>query len=177
MANGAPYAVDDRSVTRPGTPVAIVVLANDGDLDGAIDAGSVSIITDPAQGETSVAADGVVTYTPTAEALGSDLFRYRVCDNGQPILCATATVTIDIVADAGNATYAFDDVVWGRNDRPIQGNVLANDVDPEGDEQTVDPAPTVEPGHGQVTLGADGAFSYDADAGYVGTDQFTYTSL
>lgn len=50
--------------------------------------------------------------------------------------------------------------------------VLENDTDPEGDPLTA--VLVGSPAHGAVDLQADGSFTYTPDAGYVGTDSFTY---
>ena len=174
MANAAPYAADDRAITRPETPITIVVLANDGDLDGTVNPGAVAIVEGPDQGTAAVNADGTIIYTPAngvSEAAG---FVYRACDNGAPVLCTTATVTVEIVAAGPNTTYAFHDTAWGRSEQKIRGNVLANDLDPEGDGQRVDLNSTLLPNHGQLSLAVDGSFAYTSKAGYIGLDQFTY---
>lgn len=174
MANSSPYAVDDRAVTYGDTPVNIVVLANDGDLDGSLNPATVSIVAEAEQGTTTITPDGRIRYTPAVGNTDPAIFQYRICDNGDPILCATAYVTVEIVNPGDNTTYAFDDTVWGRAAEPIPGNVLENDLDMEGDTQSVNTTPSLEPNHGTLTLNADGSFTYNADAGYVGTDQFTY---
>ena len=57
----------------------------------------------------------------------------------------------------------------------INGNVLDNDTDPEGDTQMVDAAsPLSGPSNGTVTMNPDGTFTYTPNAGYIGTDQFVY---
>ncbi|WP_340537323.1 LamG-like jellyroll fold domain-containing protein [Nocardioides sp. GXZ039] len=50
--------------------------------------------------------------------------------------------------------------------------VLGNDTDADGDALTTTEA--TQPEHGDLTLNADGSFSYTPDAGYFGTDTFTY---
>ena len=50
--------------------------------------------------------------------------------------------------------------------------VLANDTDAEGDDLTATSA--TQPANGVVQLDADGSFTYIPDAGFVGTDTFTY---
>jgi len=52
-------------------------------------------------------------------------------------------------------------------------DVLANDSDPDGDALTI--AGVDDPANGTVTLNDDGTLSYTADAGFSGTDSFTYT--
>ncbi len=46
---------------------------------------------------------GAVTYTPDANFNGSDTFTYEVCDDGVPVLCDTATVTITVDPDQRSA--------------------------------------------------------------------------
>ena len=50
--------------------------------------------------------------------------------------------------------------------------VLANDSDPSG--QTFATMLVSGPSHGTLSLAADGSFTYDPNAGYVGADSFTY---
>ena len=50
--------------------------------------------------------------------------------------------------------------------------MLGNDTDPEGNPLA---RPSwSQPAHGTVTLNADGSFTYTPDAGFTGTDSFTY---
>src|SRR5205823_7485874 len=46
------------------------------------------------------------------------------------------------------------------------------DTDPENDALTA--AKTVDPGHGSVTLSADGGFTYTPNTGFTGVDMFKY---
>jgi hypothetical protein len=48
-----------------------------------------------------------------------------------------AVLTITVVPDTGNMTVANDDASSGAQGQPQGGNVLSNDFDPEGDNQTV----------------------------------------
>ena len=52
--------------------------------------------------------------------------------------------------------------------------MLGNDTDPDGDALTVQTTPVVAPAHGSLTLNSDGTFTYTPDAGWNGTDTFTY---
>ncbi|GAA5116469.1 hypothetical protein GCM10023339_25180 [Alloalcanivorax gelatiniphagus] len=96
--NTAPVAVDDKATTPQGTAVAVKVLANDTDADAG-DELKVSSATKPANGTTSVAGDGTVTYTPAAGYVGSDSFDYVVTD-GTDTDTGTVTVTVTKKADA-----------------------------------------------------------------------------
>ncbi len=97
--NDPPVANDDAATTGEDTPVTIDVTANDTDIDGVVDPTTVTIITGPANGALSVdPLTGEVTYTPDFDFNGTDSFTYEVCDDGTPVLCDTATVTIDVTA-------------------------------------------------------------------------------
>jgi VCBS repeat-containing protein len=52
----------------------------------------------------------------------------------------------------------------------VTGNVLRNDLDATAVVQNTNPA------HGSVTVNADGTFTYTPQAGFTGTDTFTYTA-
>ena len=134
-------------------------------------------VTDPANGTAVLNPDGTVTYTPDPEFTGEDTFTYEICDNGSPVLCDTATVTITVNPDDSdeNDTYANDDAYNTTSDSPIEGNVLDNDTDPEGDDQVVNTTPVVSPENGTLVLNADGTFEYTPNADYVGTDSFVYS--
>jgi hypothetical protein len=74
--------------------VTISVLSNDSDPDG--DAIQITrIVTPPLHGVASIQA-GRVVYTPDFNFTGTDTFVYEICDNGDPVLCDTATVTVTI---------------------------------------------------------------------------------
>ena len=174
MANAAPYAADDQAVTRPKDPVKIVVLANDGDLDGVVNPATVSIVTEPGHGLAMVGSDGTIVFTPASGRTDKIRFSYRVCDNGAPVLCTTANVAVEIAAAGSNTTYAFEDAAWGRTGASLQTNLLTNDFDLEGDTQLLQTTPISAPSHGRLILATDGAIVYTPDAGYVGSDRFVY---
>ena len=56
---------------------------------------------------------------------------------------------------------------------PVTISVLGNDTDPDSDPLTVDSV--VQPANGTVMIGAGGTVTYTPDAGFTGTDSFTYT--
>lgn len=74
---------------------------------------------------------------------------------------------------SNTAPVATNDVVTTAEDTAATGNLLANDTDADGDALAV--ASSTSPSHGQVSLGASGAFTYTPDPGYTGPDSFTYT--
>ncbi|PKG50186.1 Ig-like domain-containing protein, partial [Olleya sp. 1-3] len=55
----------------------------------------------------------------------------------------------------------------------VTENVLVNDNDIEGDNQTV--TANTNPTNGTVTMSPSGDFTYTPNPGYTGADSFTYT--
>ncbi|HEY7591098.1 MAG TPA: Ig-like domain-containing protein [Candidatus Limnocylindrales bacterium] len=172
--NDPPVANDDSATTaEDGAGVAIDVLANDTDPEGALDATSVSVTSGPANGSTSVdPVTGEITYTPDPDFSGIDTFTYQVCDT--PGACDTAVVTVTVTG-LPDPPVANDDSVATSEDTPILIDVLANDVDPDGD---IDPTSvTVQSGPANGTTSVDpvtGLVTYTPDPDWNGSDSFTY---
>jgi hypothetical protein len=96
--NDPPVAVDDSETTPQDTPVDIDVTDNDFDIDGVIDPTTVSEVNAPSNGSITIDPNtGVITYTPNTDFVGTDEFTYSVCDNGSPVLCDEAVVTITVI--------------------------------------------------------------------------------
>jgi VCBS repeat-containing protein len=72
-------------------------------------------------------------------------------------------------AVAGNDSYSTNQNTTLSVAAP---GILGNDNDPDGDPLT--PVLVTGPSHGSLTLNSDGSFSYTPDAGYFGSDSFTY---
>jgi VCBS repeat-containing protein len=88
---------------------------------------------------------------------------------------STVTVTINLT-DVNEAPTAAADTYSTNRDVPLtvaagQG-VLANDSDVDGD--TLSSQLVAAPTSGTLTLGADGSFTYTPNAGFAGSDSFTY---
>lgn len=100
VSNQAPIAVDDEAATDLGQPIDIPVLNNDFDPDGENSDLIVVFVSEPMGGTAKDEnGDGVVTYTPSAGFTGTDFFTYVICDQGEPPLCDTAYVTIEVTGD------------------------------------------------------------------------------
>ncbi len=105
--NDTPEALGDGSASTPAATTdedvatgQIDVLSNDTGLgDKPI---SLTIESQGSKGTATVNSDNTITYTPNADANGSDSFVYEVCDADSTPECDTATVsiTIDSVNDA-----------------------------------------------------------------------------
>src|SRR5439155_1127735 len=123
-------------------------------------------------GSLTLNANGSFTYTPNANFNGTDGFTYRANDGISNSNVATVTLTITAVNDAPLATgdnYSVDeDSVL----TVAAAGVLANDSDIDGNPLTA--ALVSGPTNGNLTLNANGSFTYKPNANFYGTDSFKY---
>ncbi|UYQ94638.1 Ig-like domain-containing protein [Chitinophaga horti] len=171
--NAAPVAQNDASTTNEDTQVTINVAANDSDADGTLQAGSVVIVTQPANGTLTVNANNTVIYIPAANYNGTDNFSYTIKDNlGTVSNVATVTLTIIPVNDV---PVAGDDKINALQDQVLNlppPGLLANDFDADGEQLS---ASVVSfPANGTLVINSDGSLTYTPRAGYVGQDVFSY---
>ncbi|WP_084650896.1 Ig-like domain-containing protein [Runella zeae] len=173
--NNLPVALSDNAATKAGVPVSGNVLTNDTDPDPGQTL-TASIVSNPMHGTVVLNPNGTYTYTPTAGYVGDDKFTYRVCDSGTPSLCTTATVDLNIYAtEALNLPPVANSDVFTRTPTgPATGNVLINDIDPEGGTLIINTTPIVGPTNGTVVINPNGTFTYNPNPGYTGPDQFVY---
>ncbi|MEP4785841.1 MAG: Ig-like domain-containing protein, partial [Gilvibacter sp.] len=167
-------AIDDINDTYVDLPVSGNVLTNDEDYEG--DNQTVTGNTTPSNGSVTVNPDGSYTYTPNPGYVGEDTFEYTICDDGTPQACDTATVYIEVLPDSGpenEAPIANEDTNTTEVDTPVNGNVIVNDYDPDGDPIVVTGNTT--PSNGSVVVNPDGTYTYTPNPGYVGVDTFEYT--
>ena len=174
--NDRPTAANDFVETDEDAPLTLELpglLGNDSDIDG--DALEASLVSGPQHGDLTLNADGTFSYTPEANFHGLDGFSYVVSDGAATSDVAAVTIGVNSVNDlpvAANEEYATDE------DVPLviaAPGILANDTDVDGDVLT----PTIMhgPQHGEITLNADGSFTYTPDANWNGTDGFSYVVL
>ncbi|MCU4176764.1 tandem-95 repeat protein [Carboxylicivirga sp. N1Y90] len=174
--NDAPVAVNDMaSVDADQVLNGSSLLANDSDPDGDNLLINTTPLVNVSNGTLVIDTDGTYTYTPNAGYVGSDSFEYEVCDDGTPSACSRATVSIT-VHDVNAAPIAVDDeATTGRNETLNGSSLLANDIDPDDDNLTINTTPVLEPAYGTLTINTDGTYTYEPNADYVGTDYFEYT--
>ncbi len=167
-------AEDDTSSTAEDTAVNIYVMSNDvlGDQPTTI-----TSVTQGTHG-TVVNHTSYLTYTPALNYDSTDSFNYTITDfDGDPSE-ATVTVTVNPINDppvALNDSYTVaEDTTLSKATR-AEG-VLNNDTDIEGTTLIVQSGDDnlVRPEHGVLILGSDGAFSYDPEDNFFGTDTFQY---
>ena len=146
------------------------------DKDG--DALTATLVDPTTNGHVSVNADGSYSYSPDAGYTGQDSFTYTVSDGTYTSNAARVSITVRNASEQ-NAPEAYGD------SRTVDENstltVSARDgllsrtaaYDNEGDALTAALASGAT--HGQVTLNADGSYTYAPNSGYTGADSFTYT--
>uniref|UniRef100_UPI001CCDA322 Ig-like domain-containing protein n=1 Tax=Oscillatoria salina TaxID=331517 RepID=UPI001CCDA322 len=100
--------------TAENTAIAIAVLNNDTDSDGTLDLSSVTVVTQPSDGNLQVnSTTGVVTYTPDANFTGNDTFTYTVADNeGENSNPATVNITVNPVEEVPPSLTLEDDNIF-----------------------------------------------------------------
>lgn len=167
-----PTAVDDAyTLDEDTTLVAASVLANDVAPEGSVL--SATTVTDPAHGSLSLAPDGTFTYTPEPDFEGVDSFTYAASDGVSASAPVTVTLTIAPVEDF--LPVAVDDAYTTEQDMDINNRVLGLSV---LDNDVTDVAATAVlvtgAAHGRAFMHPDGMFQYTPDAGFHGTDSFTY---
>jgi len=172
--NDAPIAVNDSETTNENAPVSSDVSLNDSDADVAdILTVTTTPVTNVSNGTLVLNSDGTYTYTPNAGYNGLDTFEYEICDNGSPVLCDIAMVTISIGA-VNDPPTAVDDNETTPEDTPLNADVLTNDSDLDGDNLTVTTTPVVAPTNGTLVLNANGTYTYTPNPDFFGTDSFAY---
>ena len=168
--NDAPVTESEAATTNEDTAVTTDnVLANDSDIDG--DDLAVDSFTQPDHGTVVYNGDGTFTYTPDLNYNGADSFTYTVGDGNGGTDVATINLTVNAVNDA--PTPGNDQISVDEDSMVTTGNLLANDLDVDGNDFFVHGVS--EPTHGTVVYEGDGRFTYIPDANYNGTDSFTYT--
>jgi hypothetical protein len=170
--NEPPVAYDQALKTVQDTPIAITLLASDEDADTL----NYHIVSPPAQGALS-GVEPHLTYTPAPGFTGVDSLTYRVHDGRVESNLATITITVSpnvvnpvsTIPVANDAAYTLN-----QNESLVVAapGVLATVTHAGG-------APLAAllasgPAQGKLTLNNDGSFTYTPNAGYQGTDSFTF---
>ena len=180
IGNQAPVATNDSAgFVDPSASVSVDVLSNDSDSDGTLVAGTVTVVTAPSHGTTSIdAVTGAITYTDDGTATTDDTFTYTVEDN-LGALSNTATVTV--ISNSSRDADKQAPVANNDSAAPIDPNasvlidVLSNDTD---DGVLVAGTVTVvtAPSHGSTSIDTvSGAITYTDDGTTTTADIFTYT--
>ena len=157
-------------------PLTANVLGNDVDPDNldadpTNDTLSAALVTGALYGTLTFHANGTFTYTTSGQFSGSDLFTYRAFDGNGSFDDATVLIT---TFHPNVRPTAQDDMFTVSRNTTLNGNVLANDSDPNGDKLTATLVSQPLFSHGRVTLQSDGDFTFTPVSGFVGTTTFEY---
>ncbi|HIO92526.1 MAG TPA: tandem-95 repeat protein [Leucothrix mucor] len=167
-----PVANNDTGTVVTGNPVTIDVLANDIDNEGkgiTIIAGS---FTQGVKGGSVALVDGKFVYTPASGFVGTDSFNYAIVDASGDTATATVTITVTSEGTGNNAVTAQN---FSKTIKTGENSVV-NVLDGSTGEGVTRQSFT-QPQNGVVTKGfnADTELVYTPNAGFTGTDTFTYT--
>ncbi|QJA21275.1 cadherin repeat domain-containing protein [Pectobacterium punjabense] len=164
--NDAPVTADQSIATDEDTPVSGTIVATD--VDG--DTLRYSVSTQPQHGTLTLdGATGQYTYTPAQDYNGNDRFIVTVSDGNGGTTTSTVSIGITPVNDA---PVTADQSIATDEDTPVNGTIVATDVD--GD--TLRYSVSTQPQHGTLTLdGATGQYTYTPAQDYNGNDRFIVT--
>jgi VCBS repeat-containing protein len=164
---------DAATISEDGILNGTSLLSNDTDPEANMLTIHTTPVAGPSHGTLTINADGTYTYTPDANYNGSDSFTYQICDNGVPSLCSNATVIITVTS-VNAAPVAKDDINNTFMDTPVSGNLLTNDIDPDGNPLTIKTTPVTAPVNGTVIINPDGTYTYTPMPGFIDIDSFVY---
>ncbi len=173
--NHAPVAVADTLATNEDEPLTINaadLLANDTDADGD----ALTITLGAAQnGTVTETAPGIYRFTPTANFHGAASFGYTIADGKGGQSQAVVTIT---VAPVNDAPAPVNDTVTTAEDTTIRvrfSDLLANDVDSDGDALRVVAVSNATGGSfGELCLPC-GRIDFVPAANFNGVGGFDYT--
>jgi len=170
--------VDDVVTTDEDVSVVVDIYANDSDLPLI---GNLTT-TNPTNGTVTIdnngtpndPTDDIVTYIPNPDYNGPDSFDYTVCNTFGD--CSTATVTIDVLP----IVDTNDDLITTGQDQPIlidNWHLNDNDLPNPGTYTATDPSfgAILLNDNGTPNDPTDDVVTYTPNAGFIGTDTFTYT--
>ena len=184
--NDAP-TTDNVSASGNEDAASIAVTLTGSDIDGTVASFSLSSL--PANGTlytdsglTTLAATGTdyaasgdsltLYFVPNANYNGSTNFSFAAKDNSGTAdpSPATATITVNAVNDDPDGT---DSVASMESGTAISGTLTASDVDNTAGQLSYSLATGAS--NGVAVVNADGTYTYTPNAGYVGSDSFTFT--
>ena len=160
-----------------GFPAATISSFGDGDLGGVVTdhaaGATVSPLPGEATGSLTVNADGSFSFTPATGFSGDFTFDYQLTNAAGT---SDATVTIAVGARPAANDDSYLPTVLGNvsidTATSSSFSVLSNDG---GDGVTITGSDATSANGGDVSVNADGTFSYDPAPGYEGADTFSYT--
>ncbi|MCB6402691.1 Ig-like domain-containing protein [Schaalia odontolytica] len=135
-SNQAPRPRDITAWATAGQTARIPVTLDGIDPDG--DSVTLKSLDSSPQKGSATAKATWIEYTPNADASGTDSFTYTVEDRQGARASARVRVAVTPVPALNQNPVAVPDTVLTRPDRMVTVNVLANDLDPDGDPLTLE---------------------------------------
>ncbi|RLV60421.1 retention module-containing protein [Parashewanella curva] len=180
-------AIDDSFNVDEDGSVTLDLLANDTAPDGGKSIVSINgvTLTGSAQaiavtnGNVLIAADGTITFEPTANYNGEVTFSYVAQDADGDTDEANVSITVEPLNDLIDAV---DDNYNVPEDGSVTLDLLANDIAPDGGKSIVSingitltgSAQTIGVTNGQVLIAADGTITFEPVGDYNGEVSFNY---
>ncbi|MCP4361103.1 MAG: tandem-95 repeat protein, partial [Chloroflexi bacterium] len=145
------------------------LLDNDIDQDG--DPITATLDSQPLSGTLVLNAAGTFVYTPTLNFYGIDSFTYRATDgfNYSPPVTVTLNVT-----PVNDPPIAVDDTVFTYAGVAVTTDVLANDINVDGNLDTFFVESISQPVSGTAQINLDATVTYSPAAEFDGQDYFRY---
>ncbi|MFK8028979.1 MAG: Ig-like domain-containing protein [Gammaproteobacteria bacterium] len=176
--NDVPVTVPDSYTTLASQSVLARVLSNDTDAEGALDIGSLQIVSPPTNGLAAIDfVTGAIVYSPTPGFAGIDRLTYRVADS-EGVLSTDTLVSVRVLPAgtmASSPPTTINDLVSVLEDSDTRIEVLANDTDADGDIDVASVQLLTAPANGIVSApDASGVFTYTPLENYFGEDRFVY---
>ncbi len=165
-ANVTPSATDDSANVASDKTVTIAVLTNDKDPNG--DTLSIKSFTQGTLGTVTQSGNNLIYKPSSTASIGVDSFTYTIQDPAGN----TATASVIVTITPAGVPIVKDDSATLVANQVKTIDVLANDVEPDGDTLTIQSFTT--PDHGSVTQSGNNLV-YTPNADYTGTDAFNYT--
>jgi hypothetical protein len=153
--------------TAPITPIDLCVYCPEADI-------FVQQIFQPLFSCGAEISGNCVEYTPLPglELYSPDSLAVIYCLTANPTQCDTTYFVINVGVCNDNETPVAEDDYAYSDGTTVAINALSNDSDLDGDILSI--TTFGQPQHGTVLLAADGLFYYTPDAGFEGSDLFSY---
>jgi surface-anchored protein len=176
LREAPPIAQNDAvTVIEDSSAIPLAVLGNDRSDPDPLEALTITAITQPLHGTSSITGGGLgLSYIPAANFNGGDSFTYTVTDEHGGMATASVAITVTAVNDPPVFKgYSFQ---TGRNQNAtiLLATLLAQASDPENDVVTLDSVTPISTARGSITLRATDLV-YVPPLNGVGQDSFTAT--
>ncbi len=166
----SPLASNDYITLPSNTTISSSALRNDTDNSSPIML--VLIVSNPQNGIININNNGIFTYTPAKDFVGTDRADYGICNiNG----CDTASIYFTVLAvNPQNTPIAADDNFTTLKNTIVAGSVATNDKDADNNIQINGFRLLKSPNKGTLSLNNNGNFTYLPQNNFIGSDSASY---